>query len=260
MSPVFEKLASRSRVVVAALIAITALLAVPFLTMTPEESASTEPGGAVFDARDQVDERFVSSVRQVGFIAAHDSGNLLAAEPLRELLEAQQRLQNDAELGPTLFTYFDTDTGLEVTGIASIADLVDRALRSQGASLADATDTQVQAVVAELIDTYGVDSGVLGLSQQTTRDGAGVWVAPAINLGLAADDTKLGFGNTAVNLGGDTDSEEYDRELQAVLRTAGRLVGVRHCHRRQPHVPGARRRGRSVHRFHGACGTACSSA
>ena len=220
MSTVFEKLASRSRLVVAALVAVTALLAIPFLAMVPEESASTEPGGAVFDARDQVDERFVSSVRQVGFVAAHDSGNLLAAEPLRELLGAQERLQNDAELGPTLFTYFDTDSGLEVNGIASIADLVDRDLRGQGASLGIATDTQVQAVIADLIDTYGVDSTVLGLSQLTTRDADGNWVAPAINLGLAADDTKLGFGNTAVNLGGDTDSEEYDRDLQEVLRTA----------------------------------------
>ena len=37
---------------------ITGLLAIPFLTMAPDEQASQEPTGAVFDARDTIDDRF----------------------------------------------------------------------------------------------------------------------------------------------------------------------------------------------------------
>ena len=44
---------------------ITALLAIPMITMAPSESASTEPSGPVFDARDAIGEQPVTLVRGV---------------------------------------------------------------------------------------------------------------------------------------------------------------------------------------------------
>jgi hypothetical protein len=75
--------------------AITAVLVIPFLAMAPTESASTEPAGDVFTARDRIDDTFASTVRGIGFVIEDPDGDILRAEPLAELLDAQQRLRTD---------------------------------------------------------------------------------------------------------------------------------------------------------------------
>lgn len=201
--------------------AITALFVIPFLAMAPDESASTEPAGDVFTARDRIDDTFASTVRGIGFVIEDPGGDLLRAEPLNQLFEAQERLREDPELGPTLFTYFEVDVTRDATGILSLADLVDDELRAtEGLGLRDATDAQVKAAGAALIERLGVQSGVLALSTQTAQTPDGDWIVPAVTPFVLADDTILGFGATSVNLGADTAPEEYDREVQEVLRTA----------------------------------------
>jgi hypothetical protein len=204
--------------------AITVLLVIPFLTMAPTESASTEPAGDVFTARDRIDDTFASTVRGIGFVIEDPEGDILRAEPLSELFAAQQRLRADSELGPTMFTYFEVESTRDVTGILSLADLVDTELRStENIGLDDATDAQVKAAGAALIERLGVRSNVLNLSTRTTQASDGSWVVPAISPVVLADDTVLGFGATSVNLGGDTEPEVYDREVQDILRSAENL-------------------------------------
>lgn len=203
--------------VVAAAVAATALLTVPFLTMAPTQSASTEPEGPVFEARDLIDERFVSSVIPTFFIVEDPGGDLLRAAPLQALLGAENALRADPELGPTLFDYFDASTQTEIVGIATIADLVDRALPG---GLADASDSEVKAAGSAIIEQLGDDSSLLNLSMASTRDEAGNWTVPAIAALVLSDSEVLGFEAAAVNLGGDTEAEEYARKIQASLRTA----------------------------------------
>ncbi len=215
--------ANASRVIVAAVL-ITAILAVPFLTMAPTQSASTEPGGDVFDARDLVDERFVSSVFPTGFIVEGRDGNLATPESLAELQAATERLRADPRLGPTLFSYFEPDAGRDVVGVLTLADLVDDELRTSGRTdgLADpTTDAEdVSAAIDGLVDRLGEGSQLLGLSTRSVRGDDGRWIVPAINTVVLADDAVLGFGNVSIALGGDTEPEEYQRDLQEVLRTA----------------------------------------
>lgn len=196
---------------------ITALLVVPFLTMAPSESASTEPTGDVFTARDRVDESFVSSVRAGFFIAEHEGGDLLNVEPLTALLEANAGLRADPTVGPTLFSYFDVDVDREVVGLITLAELVDAELVG---GLASATDSEVKAAGAALIERFGERSDVLGLSAQSSIDGDGNWIVPAISTPVLSDNAVLGFGNVSVNLGGGTEVEEYDRSIQELLRAA----------------------------------------
>ena len=153
-------IAQRSTAVIVASVVITALLAIPFLTMQPEESASQEPAGAAFDARDKIEEEFSSSVFTT-FLAIEDrEGDLLTADSLRTLLAAEEALRADPELGPTLFTYFDSEELIDVVGIQSIADLIDRRLPN---GLADASDTDVKQVTAQLIAERGpTDLGLGG--------------------------------------------------------------------------------------------------
>jgi uncharacterized protein len=201
---------------------LSALLLVPFLAMAPDESASTEPAGDVFTARDHIDDTFASTVRGIGFVVEDPDGDILRAEPLNQLFDAQQRLRDDPMLGSTLFSYFEVEATRDVTGILSLADLVDDELRaSEGIGLADATDDQVKTAGAALIERLGVQSGVLDLSTQTRQTPNGDWIVPAVAPAVLADDTVLGFGATSVNLGGDTAPEEYDRDVQEVLRTSG---------------------------------------
>ena len=206
-------IAARSTAVIIASVLITALLAIPFLTMQPEESASQEPSGAVFDARDKIEEEFSSSVFTT-FLAIEDrAGDLLTADSLRTLLAAEEALRADPELGPTLFTYFDRDELIDVVGIQSIADLVDRRLPG---GLAAADDTAVKQVAAQLIAERGPTE--LGLSAQTEIGADGLPISPAILVPMLSDDTMLGFGGGGVRLGTDTAPEEYSRDVLEIIR------------------------------------------
>ena len=207
---------------VAAVLVVSALLAIPFLALAPTESASTEPGGPVFDARDRIDDRFVSSVHPVLLVIEDEEGNLLRTEPLRQLLAAQDRLAADPVIGPVLFEYFEVETQRVVVGVETIADLIDAELAGALAA-GSATDDDVQVAAAALIERLGVRSDALALSAETTRTDDGQWIVPAISPAVLTDNDQLGFGNVSVNLGGDTDVEEFDRDVQEVIRTADGL-------------------------------------
>ena len=218
-----EALARRTGLLVVVVVAVTAALVVPFLTMAPETSASTEPRGDVFTARDRIDETFVSSVHPTFLIAEHESGDLLTVDALSSLLAAEQALRTDPDLGPTLFRYYDAESGTDVHGVLSLADLVDAELRTQGVDgVAGATDAQVRATGSAIIDRLGERSQTLGISARSQRIGdpeTGGWTVPALQLLVLHDNNALGFGNASINLGGDTDIEEFDRSVQQVFRS-----------------------------------------
>jgi len=206
-------IAERATAVILASLLITAMLAIPFLTMEPEESASQEPSGAVFDARDKIEEEFSSSVFTT-FLAIEDhEGDLLTADSLRTLLAAEEALRADPELGPTLFTYFDSDELTDVVGIQSVADLIDRRLPN---GLAAAGDLEVKQVAAQLIAERGPTE--LGLSAQTEIGADGLPRSPAVLVPVLSDDSLLGFGGGGVRLGTDTAPEEYSRSVLEVIR------------------------------------------
>lgn len=221
-TPLYAWIGKHTPLVVVAVLALTAALAVPFLTMAPERSASTEPRGPIFEARDLVDERFVSSVFDTPFIGEAPGGDVLLAAPLAELLSIQDALRSDPELGPTLHTWFLPAVGIEAVGMFGLPDLVDRELRAEGVpeGLYGASDQQVKAAGTALIERYGDDSLLLGLSQQSSESPDGTWTVPAIALRVLSDDNVLGFGNRSINLGGPTEPESYSRELQSLLREA----------------------------------------
>lgn len=199
---------------------LTALLVVPFLTMAPTESASTEPGGDVFVARDLLDESFVSSVREGLFIVESTNGDMLTAETIRNIAQASDELRAHADIGPVLARFFEPETSTDVHGTFSLAELVVAELNANSIDPLTATDAQVNEAGADVIDRFGETNPLLGLSTQSVLEADGTWTVPAINVLVFSDNDALGLGNQSVTLGGDTTGEEYDRSLQAVLRTA----------------------------------------
>ncbi len=105
-----------------AVVAATALLAVPFLAMAPDETASQDPRGEVLAAQDLVNDRFASNVYGAGFIVEARDGNVLTREPLLELLENAAALRADPDVGPKLFSYYDPNLEAQIDGIYSLAE------------------------------------------------------------------------------------------------------------------------------------------
>ncbi len=221
LTSIFERVQQQRKMVFAILAIATAALSMPFLLMPPDTSASNEPTGDIFTARDRIDETFVSSVHGTFLIAEPDSGNVLAPDTLNELLDLGEALRSDPELGETLVSYYDDEIETEIDGLLSIADVVNTELIEQGSSLATAGDDEIQQVAGTLITKFGPTADALGLSSQSTQNADGDWIVPAVRLLVLSDNDALGFGNTSINLGGDTDVEEFDRQVQEVFRIDG---------------------------------------
>ena len=155
---VFDRLSQNTGRLLLIVGAITAVLLVPFLTMAPDTSASTEPTGDVFTARDRIDDTFISSVHPTLVIVEHESGQILTSDALGDLFDAQEALRSDPELGATLFRTFDVETRQDINGVLSLADLVDHELRAQGIDgIAAASDAEVLAVLPAILVTITSD-------------------------------------------------------------------------------------------------------
>ena len=210
---IFSGLRRRAPLVIIAALVVTALLAIPFLTMQPTTSASQEPSGVVFEARDRIEERFIARVLPVSVIVEASDGSITDKEVLADLIQGQDRLRAHPELSGTLLRTFDAATESPIDGVLSMADLVDSALPE---GVAGASQAEIDAAVASLIDGYGLDSQTLGLSVRSEMvDGR--WVVPAVTVVVLADNDVLGYPTGGVTLGTDTEPEEYKRSLVAAM-------------------------------------------
>ncbi len=214
---------NKTALALAVVIAITAGLTVPFLTMQPTESASAEPDGPVIEARDVVSDRFVSSIFENFYTIESADGNIANADEINALLDAQERLQTSEDHGDKLFSYFSTTFGQEINGVFSLATVIEIELTNQGKiDRQQWADADIQSALGTLIETYGVESQDLGLSIQTVNED-GRWVVPAITAFTLFDNEELGF-KQSVTLGADTEPEEFSREIQDIMRADNDLA------------------------------------
>ncbi len=65
---VLDTLDSYSGRIILAAVVLTLLLIIPLVAMAPEEDASSDPGGDVFDLQDELDDRFESLIHSNGYI------------------------------------------------------------------------------------------------------------------------------------------------------------------------------------------------
>ena len=135
------------------------------------------------------------------------------------------------DLGGFLYSGYNARTRTPVLGIYTIADPVQDFLvldLGPEASLENATDLQVKAAVARVIDSP------LGLTlreslsrdavfETMTVDGVQVksWKAAALSIFVASDNSMLGGGPLSFNVTGDEDAlrkERFNRRIHAILR------------------------------------------
>ena len=220
---------------------LTAALAVPMVVMTPDQDASDNPGGPVYDLQDTVDAQLPLRVFTPFYLVEARDGDVLTRQPLLELLQNSQRVREadiagqlnppDLPSQPYLYNGFDADRQQPVIGIFTLADAVQEALAVHpllNTSLDRATEDQVKVAVATVFNDPRTDWLKDQLSSQKAVETRVVlgreieyWTAPAYAFGVFADNELLGGGGLSISTTGDpvtTGKEHFSRKVQEILR------------------------------------------
>ena len=91
------------------------------------------PSGEIYETEARAEEVFSSSspIREATFLVDDASGqDVLTRDALLEFLTNSDAVRSDGDNQAHLVTVFDTDLGVEIAGVFSIADAVDAALPS----------------------------------------------------------------------------------------------------------------------------------
>jgi predicted RND superfamily exporter protein len=227
--------------IILGMLATSLLLTIPLLTMVPDEDASGDPGGRVFDLQADIDQRFPPSVHAIGMIIEARDGDILTQKALWELYRNTERLRTAdraGELAPPgldiqqyLFPFYYSEVERPAVGVYTLADAVKEMLIQDprlDTTLENASDDQVKLALNQLLSTPRGEEFRDNLSVMTTSEprqvaGAEIdyWRSPAILTFVVADNEKLGGGSFLVGVGGDEvtkQKEQFNRNIQDILR------------------------------------------
>ena len=233
----------RSSWILVGVLVTTLLLLIPLLALAPNEQASTEPGGPVFDLRDLVDERFPPSFYVPAYmLESHNGpdGDVLTQAVLWELFQNQEALRHADDRGelrppkleaqPYLYKGKNPYTHLPIHGIYSVADAVQAVLAGMGMDLESADDEEVKFalhfVLLEGSPTHALLESLSEMASFTLEESESFgqyrhWRSPAIISFVMALNDRLGGGRLTINVGGDetaVQKEHFGRNVQRVLR------------------------------------------
>ena len=222
---------------------VTLLLVVPLVALAPDEQASTEPGGAVFDLRDLVDERFPPTLYVPAYILESPDGpegDVLTQAALWELYQNEESLRLADERGelsppklevqPYLYKGNNPNTQRPIHGPYTVADAVQAVLADMGTDLERAGDEEVKIalhfVLEEGSPTFNLLESISEKASFTLEESERIgqyrrWSAPAIMTFVLAENNRLGGGSLALNVGGDetaVQKEYFGRNVQRILR------------------------------------------
>ena len=222
---------------------MTLLLIVPLVVLAPDEQASTEPGGAVFDLRDLVDERFPPTLYVPAYILESPDGpegDVLTQAALWELYQNEESLRLADERGelsppkleaqPYLYKGNSPSAQRPIHGPYTVADAVQAVLADMGTDLERAGDEEVKIalhfVLEEGSPTFNLLESISEKASFTLEESERIgqyrrWSAPAIMTFVLADNNRLGGGSLTLNVGGDetaVQKEYFGRNVQRILR------------------------------------------
>ena len=231
----------RSGWLILGMVVLTVLLAIPMVTMAPDEDASDNPGGAVFDLEDLVDATLPPRVHSPAFIVEAQNGDILTQQPLWDLYQSTERLREadregalhppDLPKQPYLYNGFDADRRQPVVGIFTLAEAVQEVLVNDprlNTDLEHASNDQVKVAVDHVFNNPKTDwlKDVQSEQKAVVRKTVlgqeiNYWTSPAFVFGVFADNEKL--GGRSLNIGTTSDpvtegKEHFNRKVQAQLR------------------------------------------
>ncbi len=191
------------------------------------------PSGEIYDTQARAEEVFTSSSSIEGATFIVDDGDgqdVLSHDALFEYLTNSETLRNDSANEAHLATVFDSDLGVEVSGVFSIADAVDAALPS---GLAGASDKEVKIVLSDLLADgaptaalrFTLADSATSVQEEVGGESVTVWRSPAF-LSTVRYDIGSFEGTDEQQL---LDAEAWLRTVQTTLRgdqQFARVIGV----------------------------------
>lgn len=230
---------------------ITIMLAIPMVTMVPKDRASEVPGGIVYDLEDLVNENLPQRIYTPAYLIEAVGRDVFTKAPLLEIYNNSEALRRADALGelappnlakqPLLHTFFDPNLQRSITGLYTIADVVQDVLMSPllHTNLQNASDDQIKIALHHIFreprnhDLLNLVSIKREVSRRTVLgEEIDYWVSPGFTLITVADNEKLGGG--ALKIGTSSDpvtigKEQFNRKVQSILRgeqSAYRLWGI----------------------------------
>ena len=226
-------------------ILITIGLALSYSFIPYRGDASTSPKDPIIDLDIEISKKFSDEVHFTLFLLETPNGeDILSKKYLYEILKASQELRNkdlNKELSPEtieakshLFRYVDSETGIEVEGILTLADVVDNILRlnpKYNKNLESASNQEVKEIISELLKGDQIKDIKRNISINSNVEKKKIngneidwWTSPAMLIVILGDNESLGGGSQRVALGGDKntlDKENYNIKVLDVLKKVG---------------------------------------
>ncbi len=206
---IFEWVNSHARIVgIAVVLGALALgIAAPLVADTDEPNF--DPNGEVFQLYDRAAETLSSDSTIAGaafIVEAAGGGDVLTADAFREWEAASERIRTDPQHAAHLVTEFDPDLGAEIPGVLSLVDVVADQIPG---GLATATDADVKAALAAVLDPSAPTADMRFTLSELAEQQDGVWTSPAFITQVTYDEASF---VTYI------DSELWLREVQADLQ------------------------------------------
>ena len=233
------------------ILVITVLLAIPMVTLAPDESASDAPGGHVYDLEDLVNKNLPPRIHTSFYLIEARGEDVFTQAPLWELYQNTEELRRADEAGelappelpeqPYLYNGFDTDRQQPVVGVYTLADAGQAVLTSPlfNTSLEHASHDEVKFAIHHIFSDPRNQTLMDFLSEKSdvaprTVLGQEIdyWTSPALTMLVVANNEKLGGGGLSIGTTADpvtVGKEHFNRKVQAILRgdqNSYRLWGI----------------------------------
>ena len=239
-SKIAHGLERRSGLFIGAVSLVTIILAVPMFTMAPKDRASDVPGGIVYDLEELVNENLPQRIYTPAYIVEAIGRDVFTKAPLLEIYNNSKALRRADALGelapqnlpkePYLYTFFDPNLQQSITGLYTIADIVQDTLMTSlfQTNLQSASEDQIKVALHHIFrDSRNQDLlNLVSVRREVSRrtvlgQDIDYWVSPGFILITVADNEKLGGG--ALRIGTSSDpitigKEHFNRNVQAILR------------------------------------------
>ena len=221
---------------------ITIGLTLSYLFIPYRGDASTSPKDPIIDLDIKICNEFSDEVHYALFILeGKNSDDILSNENLLKVFNATEKLRaEDASknLSPKtiidsehLYKYIDSDTGVKVNGIFTIADVVNNVLiinPKYNKTLKDASNNEVKEIISEVLKMDGFKDIKRNVSTHSNVEKRKInnqeidwWTSPAMMIAVLGDNDSLGGGSQRVALSGDKitlDKEKFNTNVMNVLK------------------------------------------
>ena len=221
---------------------ITIGLTLSYLFIPYRGDASTSPKDPIIDLDIQISNEFSDEVHFALFILeGKNSDDILSKENLFKIYNATEKLRaEDASknLSPEtiigsehLYKYIDSDTGIKVNGIFTIADVVNNVLiinPKYNKTLKDASNNEVKKIISEVFKGDEFKDIKRNLSIHSNVEKRMInnqeidwWTSPAMMIAVLGDNDSLGGGSQRVAISGDKitlDKEKFNTNVMNVLK------------------------------------------